>query len=190
MGTMQPIRDLKDIQRLKEYFLIKHQYRNYALIVMGVNLPLRISDLLSIKWGDVYDDEVHKYTKHILVQEQKTGKTNIMFLNKNVIEALEILRKDVPAGKEHYIFSSHHNYTRPISRVAAYQVIRQASEHLGIKNVGCHSLRKTFGYHAWKNGAHPAVIMQIYNHSSLSVTKRYLGVEQDDVDEVFQMLEL
>ncbi|MCL2019759.1 MAG: tyrosine-type recombinase/integrase, partial [Oscillospiraceae bacterium] len=66
-----------------------------------------------------------------------------------------------------------------------------AADSLNFPNrVSCHSLRKTFGYHAWKNGASPAVIMEIYNHSSLDVTRRYLGVTQDDKDFVYLGLRL
>ncbi|GHV44323.1 hypothetical protein FACS1894204_01270 [Synergistales bacterium] len=76
-----------------------------------------------------------------------------------------------------------------ISRVQAYRIVRAAAEALGFRfRVSCHSLRKTFGYFAWKFGISPAVIMEIYNHSSFAVTRRYLGVTQEDKDEVYLKL--
>ena len=56
--------------------------------------------------------------------------------------------------------------------------------------IRCHSLRKTFGYHAWKMGTPPALLMEIYNHSSFQITKHYLGIEQDDKDAVFRDIQL
>ena len=56
--------------------------------------------------------------------------------------------------------------------------------------ISCHSLRKTFGYHAWKQGTPPALLMNIYNHSSYQITKRYLGIEQSDKDAVFEKIRL
>ena len=51
-------------------------------------------------------------------------------------------------------------------------------------------VRKTFGYHAWKNGTPPALLMDVYNHSSYEITQHYLGIEQDERDEIYLKLEL
>ena len=67
----------------------------------------------------------------------------------------------------------------------------KAAEETGIDgNVSCHSLRKTFGYHAWKQGVPPAMLMMIYNHSSYQITKRYLGIIQEEKDDVFYHVQL
>ena len=71
------------------------------------------------------------------------------------------------------------------------EAYRKAAEAVGIEDViRCHSLRKTFGYHAWKMGTPPALLMEIYNHSSFQITKHYLGIEQDDKDAVFRNIQL
>lgn len=185
MGTTQPIRDRSSIEALKQYFLEKGEIRNYALVVIGLNLPLRISDLLSIKWTDIYDFQHNRYYSHLKVLEKKTKKHNYLALNTNVIGAFERLRQYEKHEKEQYIFRSNRCSERPLSRVAAYLIIHNAAENIGLQDIGCHSLRKTFGYHAWKKGVHLALIMSIYNHSSIAITKRYLGIEQEDKDNVF-----
>ncbi len=77
----------------------------------------------------------------------------------------------------------------PLSRSQAFRIIKRACSRLALpEHISCHSLRKTFGYHAWAAGANPTVLMVIYNHSSFSVTKRYLGIEQEDKDNIFLIL--
>ena len=84
-----------------------------------------------------------------------------------------------------YLFKGNKN--TPISRVQAYRIIRKAADGCELSGViSPHSLRKTFGYHAWKQGTPPVLLMEIYHHSSFSITQRYLGIEQDDRDEVFK----
>ena len=187
MSATQPIRNKKQVRELSEYYLKRGELRNHLLIVMGVHTALRISDLLRLKWNDVYDFERKRVRENVTITEKKTGKSKIITLNKTIITALTICRS--LARKGEYLIKSRKGENKAISRVQAYRIITAAAEALGFKDkVSCHSLRKTFGYHAWKNGVNPAVIMEIYNHSNFAVTRRYLGVTQDDKDEVYRKL--
>ena len=108
-------------------------------------------------------------------------------MNSEVLEALGVFYRELGnPDPEDMLFRSNRQKNEAISRIQAYRIIRSAADSLNIKQrVSCHSLRKSFGYHAWKSGAPVTVIMDIYNHNSLEVTKRYLGVCQDDRDQVY-----
>lgn len=74
MSKTQPIKELEQINALKGYFLDRGQFRNYALIVLGMNTSLRISDILDLRWKDVYNYRYNKFRKHLIVIEKKTKK--------------------------------------------------------------------------------------------------------------------
>ena len=192
MATTQPIKNKAEIMRLKEYFVKKREIRNYVLITLGLNTSIRISDLLNLQWKDVYNFRLKKYRKHISIIEQKTDKHTMIPLNREVIKALDTYREESGFVCEtDYIFKSRVGNNKPIGRTQAFRIIKHATEELNIEGIiACHSLRKTFGYQAWKQGVPPAVIMSIYNHSSLEVTKRYLSIDQDERDAVFMKLNL
>ena len=187
MGKTQPIKKADDVQRFKEYYLEKKQIRNYTMVTLALNTSLRISDLLHLKWIDVYNFKANKYREHIDLVEQKTGKKNSIALNSEATKALELLRRTLDTFyQEAYIFKSRIGDNQPIGRICAFRIIKEAVNDLNLEGIiSCHSLRKTFGYHAWKKGVPPALIMSIYNHSSIEITKRYLSIDQDDKDEVF-----
>lgn len=191
MSVTQPIRNIEEIENLKGYFLKKGEIRNYTLITMGINTALRISDLLELCWRDVWNYSGHCFRKHLVVEEQKTKKQQVIYLNSASINALQLLKEQActQMGEEQYLFQSRVGYNQHIGRNRAYSLIKQAWHELGYEgNISCHSLRKTFGYHAWKNGVSPALIMTIYNHSSMEITKRYLAIEQDDKDQVYSRM--
>ena len=192
MSTTQPIRNLEKLENFKNYYCtVKPNPRNRTLIVLGLNTALRISDVLHLTWGNVYNFQQKKVLAHITVQEQKTGKINCVCLNPNVQEALSAYMHLANPLEKDWIFPSQKFSAEPLSRFQAYRIIREAAEYAGLdKHVSCHSLRKTFGYHAWKQGIQPAMLMNIYNHSSFQITKRYLGIDQDDKDEVFMNIRL
>ena len=188
MATTQPIRNKQDVRNLAMYYLKKGQLRNHLLIVLGVHTALRISDLLRLRWDDVYDFERGCVRLRVSLTEKKTGKSKVLALNKAAVNALKLLAEHV--AKEGRYLIENPNTKRAIGRIQAYRIIRSAAEALGLGRYSCHSLRKCLGYHAWKSGVSPAVIMEIYNHSNFAVTRRYLGVTQDDKDAVYLGLEL
>ena len=84
-----------------------------------------------------------------------------------------------------FIFKSREGENKHITRQQALNILKDAAEAVGVKeNVGTHTLRKIWGYHAWKSGFNPALIMEILNHSNLSITKRYLGIRQDEINDL------
>lgn len=189
MAATEPIRDKKQLKALGEYFLQRGQLRNYVMVVLGVSTVLRISDLLRLKWDDVYDENREVFQTHVVVTEHKTGKTRKIALNKQVLHALRLY---LPHRRGVFIFASNRRDDRAISRVQAWRILHAAVEAVGISGkIACHSLRKTWGFFACRSGEVPlAVIVRIYNHSSFSVTLRYLGVEQDDLDKAYWGMEL
>lgn len=184
MSTTQPIRDKETLCNFKNYYLTDQPNpRNYTLIVVGLNTALRINDLLHLTWDKVYLNG--KIRDHIFVIEKKTGKENRIYLNREAKAAIERYAS-VAAHTNSYIFDSSRNSSEPLSRFQAYRIIRKAAESVGLpEHISCHSMRKTFGYHAWKQGTPPALLMSIYNHSNYRITKRYLCIDQDDKDKVF-----
>ena len=187
MAKTQPLKEMEQINALKDYFYERGEFRNYALIVIGLNTSLRISDILALKWQHVYNFHTSTYRQHISVLEKKTQKQNTVAINSSIMETLDLLQTlDTQVQPDVYLFTSRKGENKPITRNHAFTLIKNAATSLGFEeNISCHSLRKTFGYQAWKQGVQPALLMSIYNHSSYEITKRYLGIAQDERDEVF-----
>ena len=183
MASTVPIRDSSQVNALLSHYRNNGQYRNYLLITIGVHTALRISDILRLNTNQVYDFNKGTIHKTICIVEKKTGKWKGIALHKKIIHALNL----------YFEFAQPNNALFPnpltgraITRMQANRIVDEAAQAVGIPfKVSCHSLRKTFGYHSWVSGISPALLMEIYNHSSYDVTKRYLGISQDDQNAVY-----
>lgn len=187
MSTTQPIRKYSDIKKLKNYFLEKEEYRNYLMVSICLNTALRISDVIDLKWNDVLNKD-NSIKTYISLYEKKTGKFNEILINNQIKKAIELYINSNDIKNEYLLASKKGGH---ISRNRAFAIVTEAGKEAGLEyTISCHSLRKTFGYHAWKKGTPPAMLMHIYNHSSFEITKRYLGISQTEKDEVFSKIEL
>ncbi|WP_060210514.1 site-specific integrase [Sporosarcina koreensis] len=173
MNEVQPLKSRKDIERMKSAL----HGRDLLLFIVGINSSLRISDILPLKVRDFDGD-------HIAVTEKKTGKRKIVRINNAVKDAIATL---VPADAqpEDYLFPSRKG-DAPISRVQAWRILNDAADRAGIDIAfGTHTLRKSFAYHAYNNGTDIALLMRVLNHSSQRETLRYIGIEQETIDDVY-----
>lgn len=192
MSTTYPIKDRKKLETFRDYYRERQPSpRNYTMIVMGLNTAFRIGDMLLLKWQDVCHPD-GSLCAHIYIKEQKTGKSRTVPINNALRQALEAYRESLQTPVLHnWLFPSPRRQTQPLSRHQAYRIVRRAAAACGLsEHISCHSLRKTFGYYAWKNGTPPAMLMDLYNHSSYQITKRYLGIEQEERDQVYLQINL
>lgn len=187
MEFVQPIRDLKKIETIKK--LLKQQnLRDYCLFVVGINSGLRISDLLKLTVSDVIDG--NKLKDRIRLREKKTNKFKDFPLSDNAKSALKEYLKTREYTTNEPLFLSRKNKGF-LLRQQAYKIINNVAKEVGIKEkIGTHTLRKTFGYHAYNNGYDITLIQKLFNHSSPSVTLRYIGITQDELDNVYLSLDL
>ncbi len=187
MEIVQPIRDLKQIETIKK--LLKQQnMRDYCLFVLGINSGLRISDLLKLKISDVC--ERSKVKDRIRLRESKTNKFKDFPISESAKSALREYLKTRPINENEPLFISRKNKGF-LLRQQAYRILNDVAKSVGITDqIGTHTLRKTFGYHAYQNGYDIAIIQKLFNHSSPSITLRYIGITQEQMDDVYLSLDL
>jgi integrase len=180
-NAVEPIRNLEKIQEIKDY-LLRRSYRDYFLFTFGINSGLRISDILPLRVMDV------KYTKHLKVREKKTGNARKIIITETLKNEIEKYTRR--SADSDYLFPSRKG-GYPISRVQAWQIIHEAAKACNVEGaIGTHTLRKTFGYHFYQRYKDVAMLQYIFGHSSPSVTLRYIGINDDMVDEALKSFSL
>jgi integrase len=185
--TVQPIRDMKKINQMFNY-LMKRDPKYAILFKMGINTGLRISDIIPIKVSDIYRNDFN-FREYLIITEQKTGKEKYIKINDTLRKCLNEYVKKFNLCYDDYLF--HSRKGGYVGRIQAYKVMKEAAEALGIENFGTHSLRKTWGYWTYKlSKFNIGLIMDTFNHSSQAVTLRYIGINQEQKDELYSIVQL
>ena len=174
MQSVEPIRDLNKIKAMKNE-LLKSSFRDYVLFLCGINLGRRINDLLNLKVQDL------KGKSHLMIKENKTDKIIPLAINQELQTV--IMNYSINMNKDDYLFKSRNGKNKPISRVQAYRILNNAAQKCNISMIGTHSMRKTFGYHFYRQTKDVATLMKLFGHSTPSITLEYIGLCQEDYDE-------
>lgn len=187
---VEPVKNPKDIKKIRQYLIGKENKRDYCIWVCGTNFLLRAGDLLNLKWSDVLESE-NTFKIHLVIQEEKTDKTRRIKINDDVKEALTLYKNNLKDFNiDNYIFSSRKGF-KAISVRSLHKIIKTTLRELNINgNYGSHTLRKTGAYKIYSDNIkdNPAILsylQKILNHSSQSITLRYIGIEAQEIDDIF-----
>ena len=144
--------------------------------MIGTNCGLRISDILALNVGDV------KNKNFIQIVEKKTGKYKKFPINSKLKPMFEEFTRNKSYNEPLFVSVRNHR----LDRITCYNMIKAACSEAGLEEtVGTHTMRKTFGYHHYKKFKDVAMLQKIFNHSNPNITLRYIGIEQDQIDESY-----
>jgi len=175
--TVQAIRDLNAIDNIKK--MLSSKPRDLLLFTLGVNNGLRVGDLLKLKVSQVKN---LKAGDSINIIESKTGKTNVLVVNKSVFKTLRGYLEAVKPEDNDFVFASRKG-SKALTTGAVNGMVKTWCHAINITgNFGAHTLRKTFGYIQRKvYGVGFEILAKRFAHSSPSITMRYLGLSSDEV---------
>ena len=176
MNIVEPIRDKKQLRNI-EAILSKNSLRDLLIFTMGTNCGLRISDILNLDVLDVKDKN------YINIVEKKTNKPKRFPINIKLKPMLEKFTKDRMLNEPLFLSI----FGNRMERTQCYRIINEACRKAGVEyKVGTHTLRKTFGYHHYQKFKDVVVLQKIFNHYSPQITLRYIGIDQDMIDESYK----
>lgn len=172
--------------RLKEDGLI----REHLLITLGCYFGLRIRDLRSIKWSDVQNKT------EIFITEHKTKKVRKITINPKVSETIEFCSQQLKAKnkfkEDGFIFANRWGDPVSISYINKLLKVIFRKYDVQVQNPSSHTLRKTFGKRIFDadNKSERSIIMlaEIFNHSSLGITRKYIGITEENIADIYMSL--
>ncbi len=177
-----------DAMNLIRKLAIDDNYKISLLIAIGCFTGLRIYDILSLRWKQILN------TDEFSVIEKKTGKQRTIRLNPQLQEHIRECYEHIsPVGINAPILVSQKGTVFSIQRINIILKEIKKKYRLKIKNFSCHSLRKTFGrqvYNMNSENSELALVklMELFNHSSVTITKRYLGLRQEEILQTYDSL--
>lgn len=180
----------------------RNAYRNKLVWLIGMNVGIRASDLLVLKWSfffDINEDNSLEWHPYYSLQPQKQRKQHKfvkLYFNQTVKKAIEDYLEIYPITKtelDSYIFTNDKG--NHITTQQLWNVICDTAKEAGlVQNVGTHTLRKTWGFHCWHNAKDKdkalIILQKCFEHSSPQTTLRYIGILDSEIEDMYNSIEL
>lgn len=174
---VNPIKKIEKIQAMKKV-LRQSSLRDLLLFVIGINTGIKVHDLLYLTVKDVWDGSQTR--EFLYLKDEKNGEVKAFYLNSKVREVLRDYLASNQLQPDDFLFKSKKN-NHPITRQQAYRIINHAAKEVGIQEkIGTHTLRKTFGYHAYRKGVAISILKNIFNQHSTAETLKYIGIDKNE----------
>lgn len=170
---VQPIRSKEQIEDMKWSLKKWCGERDYILFIVGINTGLRVGDLLKLKVKDV------KYKKRLVMKEGKTNKKRTVYLH----AVYDELQEYIKGLESEWLFPSRKG-DKAITSTQAYRQLNKAGDMVDIPDgIGTHTMRKTFGYWYYKQTKDLSTLQEILNHSTPKITKIYIGITEEEIED-------
>lgn len=203
--SAEPIKDMSDIIRISQFLVREKRYRDNMLFVTGINFGLRVSDLLTLRFTHLIDDNC-VFRNQFAVLEKKTKNTRkhkhnrYITINTAVMDAVTLyLEHTNNVHLSDYMFRSESNNgsneNKPLHRVTVDNILKGIARdlNLGIR-MSTHTLRKTFAYHQMvMSGNDPRkllLLQKMFGHATSAQTLDYIGITGEEIDEAYRNLNL
>lgn len=199
-----PIKRIEDIERLSKHLITQERYRDNMLFIVGINLGLRVSDLVTLRFSDLID-ESFAFKSSFPILEKKTRNTRkvkrnrYLTINEAIMDAVELYLSHHPAKLDDYMFKSESNrggnQNRPLATYSVERILKKAASEIGLEcHVATHTLRKTFGYHQMAMGGNDPrrllLLQKIFGHASVAQTLDYIGITDEEIEDAYKGLNL
>lgn len=200
-----PVKSVEDIQHISDWFLDQGRFRDNMLFIVGINFGLRVSDLLTLRFSHLIDDQLRfKTTFPILEKKTKTTrkvqKNRYITINDAVVDAVTLYLENTPGARlSDYMFRSESNrggnVNKPMHRNSVERILKEVGEAVGLSaHMATHTLRKTFAYHQMlmsNNDPRKLLLLQkMFGHSTSAQTLDYIGITGEEIAEAYMKLSL
>lgn len=201
----EPIKNTDDIIRISKFLIEQRRFRDNMLFIVGINFGLRISDLRSLRFSHLINQDC-TFRERFAILEKKTKNTRkhkqnrYVTINTAVVEAVTLYLENTPGVRlSDYMFRSESNNgsnkNEPISKQAVDYMLKGVARDLGLGNrMATHTLRKTFAYHQMvMSGNDPRkllLLQKMFGHSTSAQTLDYIGITSEEIDEAYRKLNL